>query len=323
MIAPQEALREAAVEAEKITDTPNDESFDRIVRLACAAFSTPIGLISILESDRQWFKAREGLDIAETPREQSFCTHAILSDDVMVVEDASKDPRFQDNPFVTAPDGIRFYAGAPLKTPGGHRLGTLCVVDHIPRRIGQRETSLLADLAAIVVDELELRKRVGTDALTGLYTRRFMEEIGARELSRARRFSQPLSAAFIDVDKFKSVNDDFGHATGDTVLRSVATACRTALRAHDLLCRYGGEEFVLLLPRTTLSTALPVLERLLQQVEKLELAELKGRGVTVSIGASELIPDDLVVGDILCRADEAVYRAKRGGRNRIEICGSA
>lgn len=314
-----EARREEAVESEKITDTGREESFDRIVRLACAAFSTPISVISIVESDRQWFKAREGIEISETPREYSFCAHAILTDDVMVVEDATADVRFHENPYVTAPDGIRFYAGAPLKTPSGQRLGTLCVIDHIPRRIGQRETRLLADLAAIVVDELELRKRAGTDALTGLYTRRFMEELGAREFARSRRFSQPLTAAFIDADKFKSINDEFGHAAGDSVLRSVAAACSETLRSHDLLCRYGGEEFVLLLPRASLSQSLPVLERLRTGVESLELAELKGRRVTVSIGASELAPQDEAVADVLYRADEAVYRAKHGGRNRIEI----
>jgi diguanylate cyclase (GGDEF)-like protein len=322
MNATEEARREEAVEAEKITDTGPEESFDRIVRLACAAFSTPVSVISIVESDRQWFKAREGIEITETPREYSFCAHAILNDDVMVVEDAADDARFRENPFVTAPDGIRFYAGAPLKTRSGQRLGTLCVIDHIPRRVGQRETRLLADLAAIVVDELELRKRAGTDALTGLYTRRFMEELGAREFARARRFSYPLTAAFIDADKFKSINDEFGHAAGDSVLRAVAAACRGTLRSHDLLCRYGGEEFVLLLPRAALSQSLPVLERLRTEVENLELAELKGRRVTVSIGASELKREDDVIADVLSRADEAVYRAKHSGRNRIEISGS-
>ena len=318
-----EALRAEAVEAEKITDTGPDETYDRIVRLACATFSAPIGLISILEDDRQWFKAREGIDIEETPREYSFCAHAIQNDDVMVVEDATRDARFCDNPFVTAADGIRFYAGAPLKTRLGQRIGTLCVIDHIPRRIAPRETRLLADLAAIVVDELELRKRAGTDALTGLYTRRFLDELGNREFTRARRFAKPLSAAFIDVDKFKSVNDEFGHAVGDAVLRKVAASCRATLRNHDLLFRYGGEEIVLLLPATDLGAALPVLERLRQHVEELELTELGGRNVTISIGASELDRSDKIFADVISRADAAVYRAKRNGRNRIEVSGRA
>jgi diguanylate cyclase (GGDEF)-like protein len=314
-----EAIRSEAVEAEKITDTPREETFDRIVRLACAAMSTPIGVVTIVEGDRQWFKAHEGLDIIETPREHSFCAHAILGDEVMVIEDATKDQRFYDNPLVTAVDGIRFYAGAPLRSSSGHKLGTLCVVDHIPRRIGQRERRLLKDLAAIVVDELELRKRAGTDPLTGLYTRRFMEELATRELARARRSSQPLTVAFIDADKFKSINDEFGHVAGDVVLRSIALSCREALRTQDLLCRYGGEELVLLLPGISLDGAMPVLERLRKAVESLDLSVLNGRGVSVSVGAAELISSDVGVSDVLKRADEALYAAKRSGRNRVEL----
>ena len=115
-LPPDEADRLAALENLKITDTQDDDSFDRIIRLACAAMATPKGAISFVEDERQWLKARQNIDFAETPRREAFCAHALLSDDVLVVEDATKDPRFSDNPLVTCDDGIRFYAGAPLKT---------------------------------------------------------------------------------------------------------------------------------------------------------------------------------------------------------------
>src|ERR1700761_1497393 len=173
-LPPDEADRLDALEQQKITDTGEDDSFDRIVRLACAATSTPKGAISFVEDERQWFNATHNLEVKQTHRREAFCAHALHSDEVLVVEDATKDPRFSDNPLVTCEDGIRFYAGAPLKSREGFNLGTLCVVDHIPSHLEARDIGLLKDMVAIVVDELELRRRAGTDMLTVLYTRRFL-----------------------------------------------------------------------------------------------------------------------------------------------------
>lgn len=315
----EEAMRLDALERQQITDTPRDEAFDRVVRLACATLSAPIGAITFIESERQWIKAEQGLGVQETSRDTSFCTHALIGDEVMVVEDATRDPRFAGNPFVTTKDGIRFYAGAPLNTKEGYKLGTLCVVDHIPRKITQRDRELLKDMADIVVSEMELRRRVGTDALTGLYTRRFFDELGTREIIRARRESAPLTAAFIDVDKFKTINDTYGHPAGDAVLRAIGPACKRALRTSDIFARYGGEELVLLLPNASLDQAAPVLERVRQEVAAMVVPELKGRQVTASIGAAALTENDLTISDLLARADAALYRAKEGGRNRVEL----
>jgi diguanylate cyclase (GGDEF)-like protein len=315
----EEAMRLEALDKQQITDTPRDEAFDRVVRLACAALEMPIGAVTFIEGERQWLKAREGTDIEQTPRDVSFCTHTIEDDGVMVVEDATQDPRFADNPLVTAENGIRFYAGAPIKTREGFNLGALCVIDSIPRKITKRHVDLLRDMADVVVSEMELRRRVGTDMLTGLYTRRFMEEMGHREITRARRTGAPLTAAFIDADRFKSINDTYGHPAGDAVLRAIGPACKRALRGTDLLGRYGGEELVLLLPNTAIEQAVPVLERMRAEVAAMEVPELKGRQVTASFGAAELAACDSTIADLLARADHAVYRAKEAGRNRVEL----
>jgi diguanylate cyclase (GGDEF)-like protein len=320
----EEALRLDALEAQKITDTPADESFDRVVRLACAAMATPVGTITFVDGERQWFKAKQGLDVCETKREYAFCAHTLNSAEVMVVEDASRDPRFASNPLVTCDGGIRFYAGAPLTTPEGFNLGTLCVIDHIPRHVEPREIALLKDMAAIVVNEMELRKRASTDVLTGLYTRRFLDELAHHEIARARRAGLPLTAALIDIDKFKTVNDTFGHAAGDAVLRAIGPVCKAVLRPSDLMARYGGEELVILLPDTSLEQSVPVLERVRAAIMAMLVPDLNGRWVvTASIGAAELVPEDPDIVAMLARADEALYRAKEGGRNRLELAAAA
>ncbi len=126
-----------------LLDTPPEERFDRLARFVAEQLDVPIALLTLVDGQRQWFKARVGLDATETPRDISFCGHAIMKNDLFIVEDASRDPRFSDNPLVTGEPHIRFYAGAPLSAPGGHRIGTLCVIDTVPRTLGPVELSIL------------------------------------------------------------------------------------------------------------------------------------------------------------------------------------
>ncbi|MBW3614103.1 MAG: response regulator [Actinobacteria bacterium] len=152
----QERLQ--ALRRYEILDTPAEPTFDRITSVAKVLFGVPMAWVSFLDTQRQWFKSSIGLDACETDRDIAFCAHAILSDEVMVVPDSHQDARFADNPFVSGPPGLRFYAGAPLKTPAGFNIGTLCVGDVVPHPPPSTEdVQALADLAAMVVDELELR----------------------------------------------------------------------------------------------------------------------------------------------------------------------
>lgn len=135
--------RLSALRALLLLDTPPEERFDRLARFVAEQLDVPIALLTLVDGQRQWFKARVGLDATETPRDISFCGHAIMKNDLFIVEDASRDPRFSDNPLVTGEPHIRFYAGAPLSAPGGHRIGTLCVIDTVPRSLGPVELSIL------------------------------------------------------------------------------------------------------------------------------------------------------------------------------------
>jgi phosphoribosyl 1,2-cyclic phosphodiesterase/FixJ family two-component response regulator len=136
-----------------VLDTDPEERFDRITRLASAVLGVPIALVSLVDTDRQWFKSSHGLDTRQTPRDVAFCAHAILGDDVFVVPDALLDPRFADNPLTTGEPRVRFYAGCPLSV-GGHRVGTLCLIDHRPRQLDEAQLHLLRDLADLVRQEL-------------------------------------------------------------------------------------------------------------------------------------------------------------------------
>lgn len=143
-----------------ILDTDPEQRFDAITTYCQARFQTEIAVVSLVDVDRQWFKSICGLNARETPRDISFCGHAILRGDVMVVTDASQDPRFFDNPLVVGPPHIRFYAGAPLKHSSGHNLGTLCIIDSKPKRLDEDELDHLKVLAHMVSMELEHQGRI-------------------------------------------------------------------------------------------------------------------------------------------------------------------
>lgn len=170
-----------------------------------------------------------------------------------------------------------------------------------------------------IVRMRRLREMASTDPLTGVANRRSIEHVGAQAIAQARASNEPLSALALDVDHFKQVNDRHGHLTGDQVLARIATTCRDALRHFDLLGRTGGEEFLVLLPRTRLEHALPIAERLRTAIAALDCSDIAdGLHLSISIGMAELRPQDAQLKDLVARADAALYRAKGNGRNRIE-----
>ena len=153
-----EAARLTALRGHAILDTDPELGFDDLTALAASICDTPIALVSLVDAQRQWFKSRYGIDARETPREMAFCAHAILQSDILVVPDATLDPRFHDNPLATGAPCVRFYAGAPLIDPKGFALGTLCVIDHVARDLSARQLEQLARLGRQVICQLELRR---------------------------------------------------------------------------------------------------------------------------------------------------------------------
>ena len=307
-----EETRLATLRALNILDTAPDERFDRLTRLARRLFGVPIALVSLIDADRQWFKSASGLAATETPRDISFCGHAILGDRVFMVPDAAVDERFHDNPLVTGATNVRFYAGCPLQMPGGSRLGTLCLIDHNPRDLDAEELDLLTDLARMAETELAAVQLATIDDLTQLSNRRGFMGLAQQALRMCRRLQKPAGLLFFDLDGFKAINDRFGHAEGDHALGAFAALLKKVFRDSDVIGRLGGDEFTVFLTNTNEAEAAAALVRLGTAVDTHNLAAQRDYTLRYSVGTT--LFDKArheTVESLVAEADERMYEHKR------------
>jgi diguanylate cyclase (GGDEF)-like protein len=314
-----EPARMAALERYDILDTPREPSFDRITDLVRSILGVPISTVSLVDADRQWFKAASGLAVGETPRDVAFCNHTIRDRQPMVVTDAQQDARFRDNPLVRGDPNIRSYAGIPLETPDGYNIGSLCAIDTVPRQFDPSQIAILRNLAALVVEQLELRRIAERDHLTGALTRRaFLNEMN-RAIGLFQRHQRPASLLLLDIDHFKRINDSYGHPAGDQVIRGIAGLCTSLQRPSDSFGRLGGEEFGILLPETGEEDAARAAQRFCEAIAVTRSGGEAGISVAASFGVAELRHAWPTSDSWLAAADMALYEAKRSGRNRVSI----
>lgn len=244
-----EAERIAALKRYRILDTEPEQRFDDLTMLASQICETPISLITLIDSDRQWFKSRLGLDVSETARSVAFCAHAIQQPGIMQVPDAVDDARFRDNPFVTGDPNIRFYAGAPLVTPDGFALGTLCVLDVKPRRLSAAKLQALDALRRQVVAQLELRRNL-TELASALAERDRAEAAQAALLDEMR-------ASLAKVDKLSALMPMCSTCELNLVIPAVPASIPTVSEGvHQLLQGKGWSEDELLSVDLALDEAL-------------------------------------------------------------------
>lgn len=312
-----EEERLTAVERYDILDTPPEPAFDRIATLVRLIFGVETSIVSLIDAHRQWYKASEGTPLKEVPIGETFCRYAMPGTDAMIVPDASQDERFCDSPHVTADHGVRFYASMPLTTEDGHNIGTICAIDSQPRQFSVRELEIFRELARIVMSEMELRRLATTDGLTGVSTRRAFKEDAEKYVALARRHRSQLSAITFDIDRFKAINDTYGHAAGDVVLKAVARAVEPILRQSDIFGRLGGEEFGVILPDADASAAMAVAEKLRHALLELRFPSSRpALLVSASFGVASFDPGADDYDSLMLKADEALYEAKRTGRNK-------
>ena len=336
-----------AVRDTGLLDTPPEESFDRLTRLATMLLEVPATFVSLVDAERDFYKSAVGFDEPlASERElkgRTFCHIALLSPRPLLLDDVLALPGLAAVPTVRTL-GVRAYAGVPLVTPDGQILGSFCAVDMQPRQWTERDVAVLTELAHATLREITLRqalvrlaeanrllaeemRKVGvlnerlselahTDALTALYNRRAYDQELAREWRRVQRNGAALSVLLIDADHFKSINDQHGHAVGDRVLQALAALIQRSAREIDVAARIGGEEFAVLLSDTGATSALNVAERIRSQIAQSDTMPVTG--VTVSIGVATLAAEESAA-SLQHRADQALYMAKSQGRNRVVL----
>lgn len=299
-----ESARQRELDRYRVVDSLPEEAYNDIVRLAALVCGTPTALLSVLDRGRQWFKARTGFELTETPRDQAFCNHAIRTpDQLFEVPDTQADPSFANNPLVTGKTAVRFYAGMPLVTPGGAAIGTVCVLDHIPRSLNNVQRAALSSLARLTMNLLELRHK-------------------ERELERAMQLTTPsapeapiespssnlshCTVAIFEVQDVGAAVSRMGERTFERLVQRLEETLQAYLRpsSHDSVCRVSGcAELIAVLHGSDTITALQALRERTVAFE----TETKLRVLTAT-GDSEFENEPLE--SIFQRADEARTTAR-------------
>jgi diguanylate cyclase (GGDEF)-like protein len=320
-----EAQRLAILRNYDLLDHSQMECLNALCSMVGKAFQTPIALVSISDESRQVFKGRLGLDINELARELAPCAYAILQNDVMVVSDTTKDPRFADNPLVLSAPNIRFYVGKPLLSPEGMPLGTLCAMDFLSREPSPEQMALLHELACTTMTLLDMRRLLRTtrtlaitDTLTGLHNRGGLMTGLDNAITIARRHSVGFAVMLLDADNFKWVNDTMGHAAGDEVLRLAADVLQHFIRGDDLAARLGGDEFAVVMLDIDAATARARAGDLHARLTECMADHGYPVGFSIGVACFDTAPEDAA--EVMVASDRLMYRAKQNGKNQV-FCG--
>jgi diguanylate cyclase (GGDEF)-like protein len=318
--------------------TPLEERFERITRLARRALKVPIAAITVVQGERQWFKSVSGWQVTELPLKNSLCAEVVREGKQMIVPDTLEDLYMMSSPLVCNKPKIRFYAGFPLRDSEKKTLGTFCVMDVKPRKPDASFGTTLADLGDMAQRELfavelsnahsalvsklgEARRQAMFDPLTRLWNRRGATDLLGAALKESAKHNHSVGICLADIDNFKQVNDQFGHQVGDQVLRRVASSIVASVRPQDVVCRYGGEEFLVIVRDIDEKGCVAVGERICAGMRELPIQTRDASiSATISIGVAIQNRGEAVSSDeLVALADAALYRSKRAGRDRVTV----
>ncbi|WP_097462017.1 GGDEF domain-containing protein [Mangrovitalea sediminis] len=325
-----EQLRLASLRATKLLDTPVEERFDRITRLAQRFFSVPIAAFTLIDARRQWFKSAQGMPLVETGRDLSFCGHVILQPGLLIVPDTLQDVRFADNPLVAGDPKIRFYAGVPVLAPDGQAVGALCIMDREPRNFTVEDLAFLKDLGAMIEQEIELpqltpaqwalieEQQEGGDLIdpeTRLWNRGGILRLIDRMLEMGKREEIPFSVMLVRADP---VRDD-GQGLDSGTLQVVAHRLMSALRSVDAIGRYDASTFLCLLATDEREQVTRIGERIRSRIASESLRGQIPQGVSVSVGGVLPAGRPPAAGVLLNAAERALSTAQVAGRNCLAL----
>lgn len=265
---PQENLRIKTLQSMNVLDSKPEARFDRLTQYISSVLDVPIALISLIDTDRQWFKSQIGLSedgsITETPRDISFCAHAIHNENVFIINDALKDERFADNPLVLDDPNIRFYAGSPLLHPNGSPLGTLCVIDSKPRELKPRDIELLREIAAIVELELMQTHSTAVDEESQLSNKEGFLLLGKHSLEVCKRLNLSVSVAFLFAKGLAYYRDN--NKVYHRAISLISQQFSQHFRRSDVVARYDPSGFVALMTNVNEQSAKETLNQVVQDI---------------------------------------------------------
>ncbi len=257
--APDEELRLAALHAIGILDTPAEESFDRLTRLATRLFAVPAALIVLVDAQRHWIKSAAGPTAMELAGDRQLFYHSILQDEILQIADVSADIRFSAHQSALSP--LRFFAACPLRSREGYRLGVLCLLDRVPRTLKAADLGALCDLGAIVESEFSTLELASHDGLTGIPNKRGFMLLAQQNLAFCARQGCAGSLVLLELTALKSINDTHGRTEGDLALLVFADQLKKAFRGSDSFARLGAGQFAVFLANVTKEQASVVFAR--------------------------------------------------------------
>ena len=318
-------LRDEAIEDLGLQELFDDPTFHRIVHIASTALKVNDLAFSVLYKGRQVYLASRGSVLSSLPRSEALCSVTTETGSALLLENAAESD-FKHHPSVATKQGVRFYAGIPVRAPNGETIGSFCLYDFEQRKLSFAEQRLLGECAGLIEDSLYLRGLAARDALTGLLNRREFDLRFKAEYQRSLRDGTCLSLAIIDVDQFKMLNDAQGHDAGDAALVKVAKTLERYVRGdRDSAYRIGGEEFALILPGMTPDVAQNRLNHIRQALLDQAIPNPPAQNGVLSFSAGvsgNALADEAVSSrNLYRRADEALYQAKTQGRNRVVVAG--
>lgn len=333
-----EPERLKALQALRILDTAQEERFDRITRVTRRVFDVPVATIGFVDEERLWFKSACGLSMREAARDTSLCSWNIIDEGLLVVPDLRKDPRWRDMPTVATEPHLRFYAGSPLVSADGRRVGSLCVVDYKARDFGDDERRLLTDLGDWAQTELLSPRSRGAkleaafererpdahpriDAISRFWRRDVALGILENEVEQSRRERQPVGVMLVGVDRLAEVAAQIGRSRADYLLSEVARSIRFSIRPYDQLGRWQTDQFIVVLPGCDLARTAVAGERIRQARASKQVDLSTGPmtvTITVAVASSSEDPGASALA-LASAAERALRLASAGGGNRTRL----